>query len=486
MQIKDNYLNQAPILYLVLIVMVLPFFSYAQLSKQHYIPPVPEIVFESAHLYISTPHENVQFTIKPIGQPASSWIVGAVSNTNSYKIQVAISDIGAKPWNFDSDHVFADKGFEVFANREIYVSLRLRAENHAGSLVSKGVDGLGKSFRVGGMERKGENDFSFFSLMATKNNTIVSFNFDPALETFQSQAKLPETIVLNKNETYIAVFNGNNNDLFIGTLIESQNNDIVVSSGSILGSFSNEIIDSPYFFSGEEAIGYLNGSDMGIDQLISLSPIVDATEYLLIKGDSFNSIENALIIANENNTLVFLNNNTTPIRLNAGEHVFIEGSEFTNNPNTAIDYLHIQSNKNVYVFQGTGKKGNVTGYQGNQQVHYYGANQGMFFVPPLSCTSVGDVESIGRINEVDGSSNFSGSLFVLSSYASSVQVNEQDILSLDNVVFERGPIQTSAANYQIHRIDDLTGDVSIVGSEELYVSYYNVNATATYIVQVKI
>ena len=89
--------------------MVLPFFSYAQLSKQHYIPPVPEIVFESAHLYISTPHENVQFTIKPIGQPASSWIVGAVSNTNSYKIQVAISDIGAKPWNFDSDHVLLTK-----------------------------------------------------------------------------------------------------------------------------------------------------------------------------------------------------------------------------------------------------------------------------------------------------------------------------------------------------------------------------------------
>ncbi|MBF13271.1 MAG: hypothetical protein CMF46_02775, partial [Legionellales bacterium] len=479
MQIKDNYLNQAPVVYLLLIGVLFPFFSYAQLSKQHYIPPVPEIVFESAHLYISTPYENVQFTIKPIGQPSSSWVVGNLSNTNSYKMQVAISEIGANPWDFDPDHVFADKGFEVFANRDVYVSLRLRSENHAGSLVSKGVDGLGKSFRVGGMERQGENDFSFFYLMATKNNTIVNFNFDPALETFQSQAKLPETIVLDKNETYIAVFNGINNDLFIGTLIESKNNDIVVSSGSIVGSFSNEIIDSPYFFSGEEEIGYLSGSDMGIDQLISLSPIVDATEYLLIKGDSFNSIENALIIANEDNTLVFLNNNTVPISLNAGEHVFVEGNGFTNNPNTAIDYLHIQSTKNIYVFQGTGKKGNATGNPGGQQVHFYGANQGMFFVPPLSCTSVGDVESIARINEVDESSSFSGSLFILSSYASSVQVNEQDILSLNNVVFERGPIQTSTADYQIHRIDALVGDVSIVGSEELYVSYYNVNATAT-------
>ena len=490
MQIKDNYLNQTPILYLVLIGVLFPFFSYAQLSKQHYIPPVPELIFDSAHIYLSTPHENVQFTIKPMGQPSSSWIVGTLSNTNSFKIEVAISEIGAKSWEFDPDHVFANKGFEVFANREVYVSLRLRANNHAGSLVSKGVDGLGKSFRVGGMERQGEDDYSFFSLMATKNNTIVNLSFDPALRTYISQNELPQTIVLDKNETYIAVFNGTHNDLFIGTHIESQNNDIVVNSGSILGSFSNEIIDSPDFFEGpdygypngqgEKDLGYLNGSDMGIDQMISLNLSVDATEYLLIKGDSFNSIENALIIANEDNTLVYLNDNNTPITLDAGEHVFVEGTEFTNNSSTVIDYLHIQSNKNIYVFQGTGKEGTAELWNSEGvRVHYYGANQGMFFVPPLSCTSVGDVESIGRINEVDNNSSFSGSLFVLSSYGSSVKLNEDDISSLNNVVFEPGPIQTSTADYQIHRVNDLMGDVSIVGSEELYVSYYNFNNTAT-------
>ena len=474
----------------MLIGVLFPFFSHAQLSKQHYIPPVPDLIFESAHLYISTPHENVQFTIKPIGQPTSNWIVGTLSNTKSLKIEVAISEIGVKSWEFDPDHVFDNKGFEVFANREVYVSLRLRANNHAGSLVSKGVDGLGKSFRVGGMERQGEGDYSFFSLMATKNNTIVNLSFDPALRTFISQNELPQTIVLDKNETYIAVFNGTHNDLFIGTHIESQNNDIVVNSGSILGSFSNEIIDSPYFFEGpdygypsgqgEKDLGYLNGSDMGIDQMISLNPSVDATEYLLIKGDSFNSIENALIIANEDNTLVYLNDNNTPIALDAGEHVFVEGTDFTNNSSTVIDYLHIQSNKNIYVFQGTGKEGTAERMNSDGvRVHYYAANQGMFFVPPLSCTSVGDVESIGRINEVDNNSSFNGSLFVLSSYGSSVKVNEEDILSLNNVVFEPGPIQTSTADYQIHRIDDLVGDVSIVGSEELYVSYYNFNNTAT-------
>ena len=258
MQIKDNNLNKTSTICFVLIGVLYPLFSFSQLSKQHYIPPVPEIVFESAHLYISTPHENVQFTIKPIGKPSSSWVVGTLSNTNSYKKQVAISEIAAKPWNYSPDHVFADKGFEIFANREVYVSLRLRSRNHAGSLVSKGVNGLGKSFRVGGMERQGEEDYSFFSLMATKNNTIVNLSFDPALRTFISQDELPQNIVLDKNETYIAMFNGIHNDLFIGTRIESQNNDIIVNSGSIQGSFSNEIIDSPYYFEGPD-YGYHNG-----------------------------------------------------------------------------------------------------------------------------------------------------------------------------------------------------------------------------------
>jgi hypothetical protein len=210
-----------------------------------------------------------------------------------------------------------------------------------------------------------------------------------------------------------------------------------------------------------------------------LNPSVNATEYLLIKGDSFNSIENALIIANDNNTLIYVNNSIMPISLDAGEHIFVEGDQFTNNPSASIDYLYLRSNKNIYVFQGTGKKGSAVGSFGNQQIHWYGANQGMFFVPPLSCTNVGDVESIARIDEVDDNSKFSGSLFVLSSYGSTVEVNGQSISSALNLISDPGPIQTSTANYQIHRIDDLAGDVSIIGSEELYVSYYNVNNTAT-------
>ena len=479
MQRKDNKLNIASITCYVLTSVLVPLVALGQLSKQHYLPPVPQFVYETAHLYISTPYDEVQFTIKPIGQPPSSWITSSVNNTSSYKIRLDYTQIGANPTEFNSSKIFENKGYEIIANREIYVSLRLKSTNHAGSLVSKGLDGLGKTFRVGGMERQESDDYSFFSIMATKNNTLVEFDFDPNLQAQNSDGFIPLSVVLQKNETYLGLFNGNNNSLFIGTLIKS-NNDIVVNSGSIIGSFSNQIIDSPDFFPGEEDFGYLNGSDMGFDQLVSLDSSVDATEYVLIKGDSFNSIENALIIADNDDTLIKLNGDTgSSIALNAGEHVFIEGDKFTNDPVAEISFLYLQSNKNIYVFQGTGKKGEAEGNPGGQRVHFYGANQGMFFVPPLSCTSVGDVESIARIDEVDENSPFNGSLFLLSSYGSTVEVNGQSISSIKDVIYYPDPIKTSTAEYQVHRIDNLKGDVSIVGSEELYVSYYNVNNAAT-------
>ena len=329
-------------------------------ARQLYISPIQILsgqrFYNSSFLYISTPYDEARFTIKPVGQSATNWITGVVKNSDSYKIQLSNDEIGADPSVVQNDFIFTDKGFEIVADREIYVSLRIKANNHAGALVSKGVDGLGKDFRVGGMERQGNDDFSFFSIMATQNNTLVEFTSDPQLVALNTNGTLPQSIVLNNNESYIALFSGPNCARFIGTQIQSQN-DIIVNTGSILGSFSNEIIDSPDFYPGERDFGYLNGSDMGFDQLVSLDSSVDATEYLLVKGDGFNSIENALIIANENETEIFLNGDTSSlINLNKGEHVFIEGNLFTDNSNSAISFINISSNKNIYVFQGTGKK----------------------------------------------------------------------------------------------------------------------------------
>ncbi|MFL2594001.1 MAG: hypothetical protein ACJ0PV_00220 [Flavobacteriaceae bacterium] len=225
------------------------------MSTRHYIPPIPAQYYQgnefynSSFLYISTPYDEARFTIKPVGQSATNWVTGVVKNSDSYKIQLSNDEIGADPSVVQNDFIFTDKGFEIVADREIYVSLRIKANNHAGALVSKGVDGLGKDFRVGGMERQGNDDFSFFSIMATQNNTLVEFTSDPQLVALNTNGTLPQSIVLNNNETYIALFSGPNCARFIGTQIQSQNN-IIVNTGSILGSFSNEIIDSPDFYPG--------------------------------------------------------------------------------------------------------------------------------------------------------------------------------------------------------------------------------------------
>ena len=135
--------------------------------------------------------------------------------------------------------------------------------------------------------------------------------------------------------------------------------------------------------------------------------------------------------------------------------------------------MHIKSNSNIYVFQGTGEKYTQT----QQGRHNYSANQSMFFVPPLNCASTGDVESIAKIEQVDDNTVFFGSLMVLSKAQSDVTVNGQDINTLSSA---RIDIPINGVNqYQINRLDNLSGDVAVLGSDELYVSYYNVNQAAS-------
>jgi hypothetical protein len=154
------------------------------------------------------------------------------------------------------------------------------------------------------MERTTSNDMSFFSIISTQNNNAISFTANGA-PTTSLNSPLPTSVILNKDEVFIASFYSDDAVNNIGTLITSTK-EIVVNTGSLYGSFSNEIIDNPYL-TPEDEKNYFTGGDMGIDQLVSINPTVDATSYIIVKGDSFNSIENALIIADEDGTKVEIN-----------------------------------------------------------------------------------------------------------------------------------------------------------------------------------
>ena len=459
-------------------------FANAQLSTKHYIPPLPfqgesnpnANYFRTVHMYISTPAERANFIIKPFGSGSEQWISGVVLNNSSYKVQLNNNVIGSLPVNPNTfNYGVTGKGYEVTSDREVYVSIRVKHNFHAGAIVSKGVNGLGKRFRVGAMERTGaNNDMGFFSIVSVSDNNLISFTADSNLVALNG-LNLPNDLILNNGESFVATFIDENITRFIGTLIESSE-DIVVNTGTLYGSFSNEIIDNVEL-SANDRTDYFTGGDMGIDQLVSLDPSSDAKEYILVRGDSFTSIENALIIADSDNTQITINGvpyvdpETNIDTLNAGEHFFVEGNYYSEGGE--LQYMHIKSNNNIYVFQGTGEKYTQT----QQGRHNYSANQSMFFVPPLNCASTGDVESIAKIEQVDDNTVFFGSLMVLSKAESDVTVNGQDINTLSSA---RIDVPINGVNqYQINRLDNLSGDVAVLGSDELYVSYYNVNQAAS-------
>jgi hypothetical protein len=257
--------------------LLISFFSvFAQLSTKHYIPPIAvsnSNPIQEQYIYISTPkNSNISYTITYVGSGYSE--TDFVSNTSPKEISIKNPVTGND--DFDSNTQFVvsnnlnltntplnNRGFIIESEDVIYVSVRVRSENtfHAGALVSKGQSAKGTEFRVGGLVNEGAGGGfqTFFSLIATENNTDISITINGTTTT--------ET--LQENESYIGSYDSANgidpNDI-IGSLIQS-NKPIVVNSGSLNGSFTN----------GSQ------GSDYGFDQIVDYEGI--GIEYIFVRGE---------------------------------------------------------------------------------------------------------------------------------------------------------------------------------------------------------
>ncbi|MDG1508590.1 MAG: hypothetical protein P8Q53_02280, partial [Flavobacteriaceae bacterium] len=427
--------------------------SFAQLSTKHYIPPVAvsnSTPIQEQYLYISTPkNNNVSYTITYIGTGFSE--TDFVSNTSPNEISIKNPVTGNN--DFDSNTQFVvsnnlnltntplnNRGFIIESEDVIYVSVRVRSAStfHAGALVSKGQSALGTEFRVGGFvnEVLGGSFQTFFSLIATENNTDISITINGTTTT--------ET--LQENESYIGSYdfdNGVNSNDIIGSLIQS-NKPIVVNTGSLNGSFTDAGL----------------GSDYGFDQIVDASRI--GNEYIFVRGEGLNSFENILIIAHENNTDVFVNDATTPINLiNAGDWVVIEGDNYSLEGN-----LYVATSKNVFAYQGIG------GEQGNAT--FPAANQGMFFVPPLSCENSGGVDNIAFIDQI-GVTPYPGGVSIVTNILSTVTINGLPI----NNFAPQGPFSVSGnPDYVTYKVTGLTGNISVQSTGELYCAYFNQNGSS--------
>ncbi len=451
---------------------------WAQFSKTHYIPPLTSqndnLLTGDHYLYISTPStKNVALKIIAIG---GQIINATVSNTNPYVYQIGFGDNTQLLTPKTATGKLSNKGYIIEADDLIFCSVRVnsgfdpdrKVYNHAGGLVTKGNSALGTTFRLGTMLNP-LNDptlLNFASILATENNTTVTISNIPNGTLLVNGTIISGSITLNlnKNESYVIALENDNNTVsnssnLIGALVQSDKS-IVINSGSFGGSNDTEVTDY-----GNNNIRP-NGRDIGFDQIVPYEKT--GKEYIFVKGLGTDEIERVLLIAHKPNTEIYLNGNTTPnYVLQAGEYVPIDGFQFINNN------LYIRTTENVFAYQCIGGlKKNLPPYTQTNLKNNPAANQNLFFVPPLNCSTPNIVDNIPLINKI-GDVNYSGGLNIVTERDATVLINNNPVNTSPVAI-------TGNPNYVRYSVENLSGNISIKSSRQIYVSYYGTNDAATY------
>lgn len=452
---------------IALLFLFFAFNCFAQFSKTHYIPPIcgSDIQpIQNQFIYISSPNPTpVNFTITILG---GGFVNGTVSRNNPYVYNAGFgtnSQLHVTPANINS--IQDNKGFIVEAEDQVYVAVRVTASTQnfqAGGLVSKGLAGLGTQFRIGAFVNTGlspsgytNNHLTFVSILATENNTTVSFSdIKPGVQLINNAiaGNNPPDVVLNRGQSFTIAttgFNFANRDGLIGALVTSDK-PITVNCGSFAGTNGN--ID--------------NNLDLGFDQIVSVERI--GNEYIFVRGFGENITERPLIVAHEDDTEVFLNGNTVAdFTLNAGEYVAIDGGNYSLDGN-----LYVNTSKNVFAYQGVG---------GNSQ-----ANQEMYFVPPLSCQTpkiIDNIPLISLIGNISYTTN-SGINIVTETGAELEFIIDGTNYLLNNLppgIAVQGPFTIAGnTNYITYKLTGFTGNISVFATKQLYLSYFGSNDAATY------
>ena len=472
---------------------------FSQISKVHYIPPISSGDsgggVSDQYIYLSTPSDSpVDYEILAVG----GGIVKEGTLTNKQNVDFYIGD-GESQLKINkslSNTVINNKGYIITASCPIYVSVRYNAGYddrfdlyyHAGAFTSKGTAGLGTHFRtammpMGDLQTPALTSgfHSYVSIMATEDNTIIKATLPNATQGMNiinhgGYNGTPIESNLNKGESFVLAIdadsqnNQNNRFALFGALIQSVDNNgnedkskpIAVTVGSATGTFAENVA----------------GRDHGLDQIAPIEKV--GHEYIFIRTKGNNSIENVILVADKNNTEIYVNDSKTPTKtLNAGDFIILEGDNYSSQNLGANMYVRTQGDSHpVFAYQGVGEI--FTGSNGNSP----NANQGMFFVPPLSEEAQDDINNIAQINKI-GNLDFTGSISIVYKENASLEVNIGNNVNgqyVYNPVDLTGIIPKTVlgtTGYLTMTLTGLDGDIQVKSDNELYVAYYNVNSAAT-------
>ena len=170
----------------ILLLLLSTITTFSQFSKIHYIPPLSNSDSQAPQgqfMYISCPSLTpINFRIIQVG---GTTINGTVSRDIPYRLNIGTGfNTQLLISRSDVSSIKNNKGYIVEAEDLVYVTVRLTStvDNfQAGGLVSKGLAALGTQFRIGAFINTGapsttSDHYTFASILATENNTTISFN----------------------------------------------------------------------------------------------------------------------------------------------------------------------------------------------------------------------------------------------------------------------------------------------------------------------
>lgn len=369
--------------------------SYAQLDREHWFAPMVDRTGNPnpyQKLYLST-NRTTPFVVSIYN---NNVVIGTVtiSKNNPQKFDVLRNYIIT---TLQTDlFTPTTKGLYVKADFPFYANLRFSVNNHAEIITSKGIPSTGKNFHIANAPITVSNGILNFmtSVLATEDNTTVTVSgYKPVVQFSNGTTGVTNptmTFILNKGQSYIIDGMGSiagNFDGFIGAKITADKA-VNVTNGNFNGQYAGNIPSS---------------SDILMDQSVPVEQL--GTQFALVKGNGSigTNMEGALVIATQDNTQVFLNNEGTPIiTLNIGQYYVVPDSKYQLQGTTHYN-LYIRTTKNAYVYQLLAGDSS-----GGSEV----ATGGFNFIPALSCYLPKQIDEIGLINEnfVHSNANPSGIL----------------------------------------------------------------------------
>ena len=318
------------------------------------------------------------------------------------------------------------EGLVVTGDQAFYANVRHQTKAQGTSLSSKGQLALGTEFRTGHLVTNTEQAWRkshFISVIASEDDTTISFQDLPEGVTFINGH--PGQVVLDQYESFVVGVSVQNNidnpNALQGTLVVSDK-PIAVNSGSWLAG----------------TVGA--GRDIGSDQLVPTNLL--GSKYVLVKGEATtnaDALERPIIIANQDNTEVFLNGSDTAYTtLQAGESLILEGNAFASS-----DTLLIETSNSAYVYQMSSANNRTA--------------PGLSLAVPIS-EQAGNQEilvpSIDQLGE--------GKLNIVANASATVNI--------DGSALTGGVAVEGDHSLVVYQIEGLAGDVSITSDEAIQVT----------------